>query len=41
MVQEISTHLGLNSGKDPELEELKKDIAPEEVLETIERAEQQ
>lgn len=41
MVQEISTHLGLRSGADPELEELKRDIAPEEVLDTIEQAEKE
>src|SRR3954469_14580089 len=31
MVQEISEHLGLESAKDPELEELKQDVAPEVV----------
>ncbi len=33
----IADHLGLTEGKDPELEELKKEISPEKVLQEMER----
>lgn len=35
---EIAKHLGVKHGKDETLEELKRDVAPERVLEEIERA---
>jgi len=35
LVDAIADHLGLEAGKDPELEELKKDINPEQVLSVI------
>ncbi|WP_437672463.1 DUF1003 domain-containing protein [Sorangium sp. So ce131] len=40
LVDGISRHLGVNRPSDPHLEELKKDVRPEEVLDEIERAEQ-
>lgn len=39
MVQEIGQRMGIESAKDPELEELAKDVAPEHVLETMEKHE--
>jgi uncharacterized membrane protein len=39
LVDAIAHHLGVEGGRDPELDELEKDIAPEEVLEEIERRE--
>ena len=33
----IAAHLGLSESRDPELEELKRDVAPETVLDTLER----
>ena len=32
----IADHLGLEAGSDPEIEELKKDVAPEQVLKDME-----
>ncbi|AUX46594.1 hypothetical protein SOCE26_081000 [Sorangium cellulosum] len=40
LVDGISRHLGVDRPNDPHLEELKKDVHPEVVLEEIERAEQ-
>jgi hypothetical protein len=33
----IADHLGLTEGQDPELEQLKKEISPEKVLQEMER----
>jgi uncharacterized membrane protein len=40
MVQEIGERMNLESAKNPELEELAQDVAPEKVLETLERHEE-
>ncbi len=40
MVDGIAERLGVGSGRDADLEELKRDVPPEEVLEEIERAEE-
>jgi uncharacterized membrane protein len=40
MVQEIGNRLGIESAKAPELEELTHDVAPEKVLDTMEKHEQ-
>ncbi|MFP2925444.1 DUF1003 domain-containing protein [Pyxidicoccus sp. 3LG] len=37
MVDGISAHLGVESGRDAHLEELKRDVAPEKVLEELEK----
>ena len=37
LVDAIADHLGIEEGKDPELDELEKDVAPETVLEELER----
>lgn len=34
---EIADHLGIHAGRDPELQELKKDVSPEHVLDEIEQ----
>jgi uncharacterized membrane protein len=39
MVQEIGERMDLESARNPELEELAKDVAPEKVLETLEKHE--
>jgi uncharacterized membrane protein len=39
MVAEIGEQMGINAAKAPELSELKKDVKPEKVLDTIERQE--
>jgi uncharacterized membrane protein len=39
MVQEIGERMGLESSRNPELEELAQDVAPEKVLETMEKHE--
>lgn len=38
LVDDIARHLGVTSGEDATLDELKKDVRPEEVIEEIERA---
>ena len=38
LVSEISDHLGLQGHANPELEEIKQDVAPEAVLDEIEEA---
>jgi uncharacterized membrane protein len=40
MVDAIAAHMGLSDGRDPEVEQLKKDVAPEIVLQEIEEAEE-
>ena len=35
LVDAIADHLGLDAGSDPEIEELKKDVAPDQVLKEI------
>ena len=39
LVDAIADHLGVQEGKDPDLDELKRDVAPEMVLEEIEQVE--
>lgn len=39
MVQEIGERMGIASATDPELQELSKDVAPEQVLDTMEKHE--
>jgi uncharacterized membrane protein len=39
LLDAIADHLGLDAGKDPEVDELKKDVSPEIVLKEIERRE--
>jgi len=39
LVDGIAAHLGVSEGRDPEVEQLKKDVAPELVLQEIEEAE--
>jgi uncharacterized membrane protein len=41
LVDAIADHLGVQAGRDPEVEELKKDIAPEVVLKEMEAREQE
>jgi uncharacterized membrane protein len=38
LVDDIARHLGVTSGQDATLDELKRDVRPEEVIEEIERA---
>jgi uncharacterized membrane protein len=40
MVTEIGNRMGIDSAKDPELAELERDVAPEQVLDTIQKHEQ-
>lgn len=39
LVQAVAAHLGIDEAGDPELDELKRDVAPERVLDEIERVE--
>lgn len=41
LLTEIGKRLGVEESKNPELEELKKDVQPEKVLETIDKVEQE
>jgi uncharacterized membrane protein len=41
LVDAIADHLGLDAGNDPEVDELKRDVAPEEVLREIEERDRQ
>ena len=40
MVDTLMNHMGVNTGPDPEVEQLKKDVAPEVVLQEIDELEQ-
>jgi hypothetical protein len=37
----IADHLGLTEGQDPELEQLKKEVSPEHVLQEMEKKERE
>jgi uncharacterized membrane protein len=41
LVDELSRNLGVKKGPDPHLEELKRDVAPERVLQEMDRAQQE